>query len=211
MSEDLGDVLKKVKQDQLLDWKNKGNEAYKKGDFRYAIRCYDKALEIDPNYTDALNNKGLALVKLGKIKEAEQCNEKIKEIQNPPTVKTEQPNTFQLPVFDTSPKYPTIDTDTRLKQEKRVSRKEPAQPQHEAGHFADSCTSGCGTGVSLISGLIGLSLILAGIWTISSGKQAYYMNAYPWNMSIAWTTCLVLGIILLGFAIWLYRSTHVSD
>ena len=93
----------------------------------------------------------------------------------------------------------------------RLKEPQVSVPQQVTGKFADSCTSGCGAGVSLISGLIGFSLILAGIWTIASGKQAYYMNAYPWNMSIAWTTCLVLGILLLGFAIWLYRSTHVSD
>jgi tetratricopeptide (TPR) repeat protein len=39
----------------------KGNEHYYKGEHSEALQAYDKALEIDPNYADALNNKGAAL------------------------------------------------------------------------------------------------------------------------------------------------------
>ena len=34
---------------------------YNLGKYEEAIKCYDKAIEIDPNYADAWNNKGLAL------------------------------------------------------------------------------------------------------------------------------------------------------
>jgi hypothetical protein len=74
MSEDLGDVLDKIKEDQIIELKNKGNEFYKKGDYATALEYYNKALEIDPEYLDALNNKGLALVKLGRIDEAKVCH-----------------------------------------------------------------------------------------------------------------------------------------
>ncbi len=45
-----------------------------------AIGWYDKALEIDPNYVDALNNKGVALGNLGKYEEVITCNDKILKI-----------------------------------------------------------------------------------------------------------------------------------
>jgi tetratricopeptide (TPR) repeat protein len=38
-----------------------------------SIMCYDKALEIDPNYSDAWTSKGIALAKLAKAQEAENC------------------------------------------------------------------------------------------------------------------------------------------
>jgi Flp pilus assembly protein TadD len=30
--------------------------------FNEAIKCYDQAIELDPNYTDALNNKGIIFI-----------------------------------------------------------------------------------------------------------------------------------------------------
>jgi tetratricopeptide (TPR) repeat protein len=43
----------------------KGNEYYYKKAYEKALEWYNKALEIDPEYVAALNNKGLALNKLG--------------------------------------------------------------------------------------------------------------------------------------------------
>jgi tetratricopeptide (TPR) repeat protein len=48
----------------------KGNALYKQGKYQEAIAYYDKALSIDPNHANALNNKGLSLVYLGKYQEA---------------------------------------------------------------------------------------------------------------------------------------------
>ncbi|MCI2424414.1 tetratricopeptide repeat protein, partial [Candidatus Acetothermia bacterium] len=45
-----------------------------------AIRCYDKALEIDPKYAPAWNNKGIALHKLERYEEAIRCYDKVLEI-----------------------------------------------------------------------------------------------------------------------------------
>src|SRR5690348_194625 len=58
----------------------KANEHYYKKEYDEAIECYDKALEIDPKDADALNNKGLALNKLGKYKEAIEYYDKASEI-----------------------------------------------------------------------------------------------------------------------------------
>jgi tetratricopeptide (TPR) repeat protein len=48
--------------------------------YNEAIECYDKALEIDPKYVYALNNKGLALDNLRKYNEAIECYDKALKI-----------------------------------------------------------------------------------------------------------------------------------
>lgn len=50
------------------------------GKHNEAIACYDKAIEIDPMYADAWNNKGFSLDELGKYQEAEACYDKALEI-----------------------------------------------------------------------------------------------------------------------------------
>ncbi|MBA2268751.1 MAG: tetratricopeptide repeat protein, partial [Nitrosopumilus sp.] len=45
-----------------------------------AIACYDKAIEINPQYADAYNNKGLSLYYLGDYQEAIACYDKAIEI-----------------------------------------------------------------------------------------------------------------------------------
>jgi tetratricopeptide (TPR) repeat protein len=104
MSEDLGDVLKKIEQDGVLEWKNKGNQYYKTGDYGNALLCYGKALDIEPENLDVLNNAGLALVKLNRISEAKQIKLKIEEIkQKPPQqdIKSQTP-----PPLSTAPEQP---------------------------------------------------------------------------------------------------------
>ena len=53
-------------------WCDKGDEFYNLSKYKEAIKCYDKALEIDPNNTMARNNKDKALEKLKE-------NEKLKK------------------------------------------------------------------------------------------------------------------------------------
>jgi tetratricopeptide (TPR) repeat protein len=45
-----------------------------------AIKCYDKALEIDPKYANAWNNKGIFFNNLGRKDEALKAYEKALEI-----------------------------------------------------------------------------------------------------------------------------------
>jgi tetratricopeptide (TPR) repeat protein len=47
-------------------WLDKGIRAYALGDYEEAIKCYDKALEIDPSSARALYLKDLALRRLGR-------------------------------------------------------------------------------------------------------------------------------------------------
>jgi tetratricopeptide (TPR) repeat protein len=67
---------------QADELKKKGNEFYKKGQFEKALKFYDRALYIYPEYLDALNNMGMALVKLGRIDEANQCHREMMGIKN---------------------------------------------------------------------------------------------------------------------------------
>jgi tetratricopeptide (TPR) repeat protein len=58
----------------------KGNEHYYNKEYNEAIKYYDKALEIDPKYALAWNNKGVAVGKLEKYNEAIGCYDKALEI-----------------------------------------------------------------------------------------------------------------------------------
>lgn len=82
VDEDLGNFLDKEK----TDWKNKGNNFFKQARYEDAITCYNAALAIDPVYIDVLNNKGMALVKLGRIEEAKQINEKLNLLKEKPKI-----------------------------------------------------------------------------------------------------------------------------
>ena len=46
-----------VEENEDLTWKNKGNAAYKKKNFDEAIKCYDKAIEINPKEMNYYGNK----------------------------------------------------------------------------------------------------------------------------------------------------------
>jgi tetratricopeptide (TPR) repeat protein len=61
-----------ISRNQLLlkEYVLKGNEHHFKKEYSEAIEWYDKAIEINPNYVDAWNNKGIALEYSGKHKEA---------------------------------------------------------------------------------------------------------------------------------------------
>jgi tetratricopeptide (TPR) repeat protein len=48
----------------------KGNEHSYKKEYQKASEWYEKALEIDTKYVEALSNKGLALYNLGKYEAA---------------------------------------------------------------------------------------------------------------------------------------------
>ena len=62
------------------EWYEKGNELLNNGDYNEAIVCYDKAIEIDPEYRDPWYNKGLALAKQSKYEESIECFDKALEI-----------------------------------------------------------------------------------------------------------------------------------
>ena len=54
-------------------WNNKGNALARLGKFEDALRCYDRALELDPGYRGAWVNMGFVLTKMGRFDEAASC------------------------------------------------------------------------------------------------------------------------------------------
>ena len=66
---------------------DKGNDLLNLGKPEQAIKCYDEAIRINPEYADTWKNKGVVLSLLGKSKEALKCVEKpIKLNSNIPGV-----------------------------------------------------------------------------------------------------------------------------
>jgi len=63
-------------------WYIKGNSCcFDKGDYAEGIKCFNKALELDPNYVDAWYGKGMALFDSGKYEECITSYEKALELE----------------------------------------------------------------------------------------------------------------------------------
>ncbi len=58
----------------------RGMAFFKLGEYHIAIEFFDKALEIDPEFKLALNNKGASLMMLGRFDEAIKCYDKLLEL-----------------------------------------------------------------------------------------------------------------------------------
>ncbi len=99
-------------------WKKSGDEYFKHEKYEEAIKCYQKAVDIDPNYAAAWNNLGFAFFKLGRIEDAKKCKDKIKAIQerssdfdkraeqrNTPAIEHPQPVPVEKPLIVTRAPY----------------------------------------------------------------------------------------------------------
>jgi tetratricopeptide (TPR) repeat protein len=51
------------------------------GRYEEALRCYEKALTIDPRYRGSWVNKGYVLTKLGRYKEAASCADRALRLE----------------------------------------------------------------------------------------------------------------------------------
>lgn len=76
---------------EAVAWKLQGNINYRQGNYQDAIHFYDIGLKADPGNIDILNNKGMALIKLGRIDEARQCQAEIKKVKEHPELKKTVP------------------------------------------------------------------------------------------------------------------------
>jgi len=58
------DITKKINKSflLLLAYYNKGVALFDQGDFLGAIKCYDKLIELKPNFALAYNNKGIGIL-----------------------------------------------------------------------------------------------------------------------------------------------------
>jgi len=77
-----GERIKEETPQELEAWEivNKGVALGNLGKFDEAIVCFDRALEINPEYAEAWYNKGFALGNLGKFDEAIVCYDRALEI-----------------------------------------------------------------------------------------------------------------------------------
>lgn len=82
LKQQTGEVINPQLSEKLgsQDWSNKGMSLENLGRHEEAIRCLDKALELDPSNYTAWNNKGISLANLGRNEEAIQCLDKSLEI-----------------------------------------------------------------------------------------------------------------------------------
>jgi len=69
-----------MQQRDAIDWYNEGIALHISGDRDGAIRCYDHALEIDPEYAAIWGSKGIALYELGRYDGVIQCYDHALEI-----------------------------------------------------------------------------------------------------------------------------------
>ena len=73
-------VMSTYQEENESSWNDRGVELYAQGKYDEALKCYDKAIELDPQFSLAWNNKGAALFSQGKYDEAIQAYDKAIEI-----------------------------------------------------------------------------------------------------------------------------------
>jgi len=61
-------------------WINKAHDLYNNGKYDEAIKAYDNAIELDPQNADIWNNKGAALLFLGRRSEGDVAFAKAKKL-----------------------------------------------------------------------------------------------------------------------------------
>ena len=64
------------------EWNNEGYNHRRYKRYKEALRCYNNALHIRPNYVAAFNNKGFVLDELGRQEEAIKCYDRASEIES---------------------------------------------------------------------------------------------------------------------------------
>jgi len=79
-ADEVVDGFSVVNESNSVEWNNKGVALSRQGNYNEALICFDKALELDPEFAYALNGKGNALYKLGNYDEALICFEKALEL-----------------------------------------------------------------------------------------------------------------------------------
>ncbi len=83
LEQKLEGIVEQIKVDvseKEKDLFEKAKKLYFEGNYGESIECYDKAIEINPEYSSAWNNKGNALDEQGKLERAIECYDKAIEI-----------------------------------------------------------------------------------------------------------------------------------
>lgn len=119
----------KIPEDPLT-WKESGNDFFNKGQYEEAIRCYVHAIELDPDFLDAWNNMGFSLRKLGKLSEARQCNEKVRQLRQAQKPRVSGPAIQSAEMESTAKEIERTDgAGKKSGTEESQSRKTVAEPQ----------------------------------------------------------------------------------
>ncbi|MCK4733511.1 MAG: tetratricopeptide repeat protein, partial [Methanophagales archaeon] len=63
------------------DYLSRGNDFYQSNEYELALKAYDKAIELKPDFAEAWNNRGVALGKLGRYDEALKAHDKAIELK----------------------------------------------------------------------------------------------------------------------------------
>jgi tetratricopeptide (TPR) repeat protein len=63
-----------------LSWYSSAMEYTHEQDYANALRCYQKATELNPDFIDAWGRRGMLLVKMGRFDEARACDAKLQEL-----------------------------------------------------------------------------------------------------------------------------------
>jgi len=63
-----------------IEWNDEGIKLASEGKYENALECFDKAIEINPQYANAWFNKGCILADLNRYEEAIEANDKVIEI-----------------------------------------------------------------------------------------------------------------------------------
>jgi tetratricopeptide (TPR) repeat protein len=87
--------------ERLADQKKKAQLCFSQGNYDEALALYNRALEVSPADIEALNGKGLILLKLGREKEARRVYALIQQIQQAPGTGSGQG--FFRPKYSTFP------------------------------------------------------------------------------------------------------------
>jgi tetratricopeptide (TPR) repeat protein len=73
MGQTLSDVNRAASQDNFdkaITYYNNGNNLLNSGKLEEALASYNQAIEVNPKFIEALNNKGTVLAKMGKVDES---------------------------------------------------------------------------------------------------------------------------------------------
>jgi tetratricopeptide (TPR) repeat protein len=69
----INSTVSETSTDTAENWLSKGNSLYNQGKYEEAIKAYDKSLDLDSLNPETWQNKGYALNKLGRNKDANEC------------------------------------------------------------------------------------------------------------------------------------------
>jgi Flp pilus assembly protein TadD len=111
-----------------------GIKAFGAGDHQQAVACYDRALAIEPDNTDVLNAKAMALMHLGRLDDAIEAAKRVGELDpEDPMVHTSLSMFYQRKGLIEEAEAEAAQH--RLKSWRQELKQNPGAPPPEEGDF----------------------------------------------------------------------------